>query len=150
MHLLAMALLTAAFGILDSTDRATTDEAKGMLRQFAQHYKEVGRAQAILHFDSGMRPYFDPNRDLYVVCMTANRRIAAYGPDPKLVGSPIDVLKDADGKPIGAGILKAGSAKAGGSFRFKGRNALSGKADQKVAVAQKFGNDVCAVVVSAS
>ena len=148
MGILAVALLTAAFTVLDAGDRATPEEARGMLKQFAQHYKEVGRNRAIADFDSGMRPYLDRDRDLYVVCLTPLRRISAYGPDPKLVGSAYDRLKDADGKPIGAAILKAGSAKAGGSVRFRARNALNGKVEAKVIYAQKFGSDICGVAVS--
>jgi len=147
MGILPIALLTAAFSVLDSGDLATPDEARGMLKQFAQHYKEVGRSRALMDFDSGMRPYFDPNRDLYVVCVTPLRRVAAYGPDPKLVGSPMDVLKDGEGKPLGAAILKAGSAKAGGSVPFKARSAATGKLEPRVLFAQKFGNDVCGVSV---
>ena len=147
MNVLPIALLLAAFPVLDAGDRATPEEAKGMLKQFAQHYKEVGRSRAISDFDSGMRPYFDPNRDLYVVCVTPLRRVAAYGPNPKLVGSPFEVLKDGEGKALGAAIFKAGSAKAGGSVPFKARNAATGKLEPWVIFAQKFGNDVCGVAV---
>jgi cytochrome c len=103
----------------------------------------VGRAKALADFNAGKAPFKD--RDLYVVCLAPNNTIAANGQFPKYVGSPVDVLKDAKGKPLGTEILKAGSAKEGGTVSFVMTNPVSGKMEPKVLFAQKFSDDVCGV-----
>ena len=136
---LAGTLLTPAV----AADRATPDEAKALLQKAAAHYKSVGRAKALADFNAGKAPFKD--RDLYVVCLAPNNTIAANGQFPKYVGSPVDVLKDSKGKPLGIEILKAGSAKDGGTVSFVMTNPVSGKMEPKVLFAQKFGDDVCGV-----
>jgi hypothetical protein len=57
------------------------------------------------------------------------------------------VLKDASGKPLGEAILKAGSAKGGGTVSYMMINPMTGKPEPKIVYAQKMGEDVCGVGV---
>jgi hypothetical protein len=126
-----------------AADRGTPDEAKALLQKAAAHYKSVGRTQALADFNSGKAPFKD--RDLYVVCVSSARTVAANGQFPQFVGSPIDVLKDAKGLPLGSEILRAGSEKGGGTVNYMMTSPVSHKAEPKVLFAQKFGDDVCGV-----
>jgi hypothetical protein len=141
--LLVVALASALISPATAADRATPDEAKALLQKAAAHYKSVGRAKALADFNAGKAPFKD--RDLYVVCLASNSTIAANGQFPKYVGSPVDVLKDSKGKPLGTEILKAGSAKEGGTVSFVMTNPVTGRMEPKVLFAQKFGDDVCGV-----
>ena len=143
MKTLAIMLLAAAPVAGLAADRGTPDEAKALLKKAAEHYRSAGRAKALADFSSGEKLYMD--RDLYVVCIAPDRKLAANGQFPMLIGTSVDVLKDADGKPLGTAIINAGSAKGGGSVSYMMRNPLSGRIEPKIMFAQKFGEDVCGV-----
>jgi cytochrome c len=124
-------------------DRGTPSEAKAMLVKAIAHYKAVGRKQALADFTGKKAPFVD--RDLYVFCMSPDRVIVANGGYPSFVGSSVDVLKDADGKPLGKALLDAGSREGGGSVEYAHINPVSHLPESKVAFVQKAGEDVCGV-----
>jgi len=62
---------------------------------------------ALADFNDRKTPFYD--RDLYVFCISADGRTSANGGFPQYVGTSVDALKDADGKPLGRRILEAGS-----------------------------------------
>src|SRR5712692_10372372 len=96
--LMAAALTLPVSGAFSAAARGTPDEAKAMLAKAVAHYKAVGRKQALADFTGKKPPFFD--RDLYVVCLAADHTVAANGAFPAYVGAAVDVLKDAEGKPI--------------------------------------------------
>ena len=69
----------------------------------------------------------------------------AYPTYPSFVGSSADILKDADGKPLGKAPLDAGSREGGGSVEYAHINPVSHLPGSKVAFVQKAGGDVCGV-----
>ena len=124
-------------------DRGTPAEAKAMLAKAAAHYKAVGRKQALADFNGKKAPFGD--RDLYVFCIGPDRTIVANGGYPSFVGMAVDVLKDADGKPLGKSLWDAGSRADGGSVEYPHINPVSHKPEPKVSFVEKMGEDVCGV-----
>src|SRR5947208_9991407 len=96
----------AASVLAFAAKRGTPAEAKAMLAKAVAHYKGVGRTQALADFNAKKPPFGD--RDLYVVCLAPNHTIAANGAFSSYVGQSVDLMKDADGKPLGKALWDAG------------------------------------------
>ncbi len=126
-----------------AVERGTPDEAKAMLAKAVAHYEKVGREQALADFSAKKLPFGD--RDLYVVCIGPDHTVVAHGALPKFVGSSSDVLKDADGKPLGKSLWDAAQAGGSGSVHYRWQNPMTGQIEQKVSFVQKAGSDVCLV-----
>ena len=128
-----------------AAERGTPDEAQAMLQAAAAHYQAVGRQRALADFSAGKAPF--RHRDLYVVCVSGDYRIAAHGAMPHVVGRSLDVLQDAEGKPLGPAFYDsaAKAAKGEGSLRYRMTNPSTGQAEQKVTFTRKLGSDVCGV-----
>lgn len=138
---LVLVLSLAAGSVWSAGDRGTPAEAKAVLAKAVEHYGAVGRKQALADFNVKKAPFGD--RDLYVVCIAPDHTIVANGGFPSFVGSSADVLKDADGKPLGKALLDAASGE--GSVKYRWLNPLSRKTEPKVSFVQKAGDDVCLV-----
>jgi cytochrome c len=126
-----------------AADRGTPAEAKAMLAKAAAHYKAVGRTQALADFNGKKAPFGD--RDLYVFCIGTDRKIVANGGYPSFVGMAADVLKDAEGKPLGKALWEAALHEGGGSVEYPLINPVSHKPESKVSYVEKMGDDVCGV-----
>ena len=141
LTLLAMSMVLPADVRAD--DRGTPAEAKAMLAKAVAHYKAVGRKQALADFTGKKAPFGD--RDLYVFCIGPDRLMVANGGYPSFVGMSVDVLKDADGKPLGKALWEMGSRDHGGSVEYPHINPVSHKPEPKVSFVEKMGDDVCGV-----
>src|SRR5712692_9412508 len=120
-----MALLAATISAapcLHAVDRGTPAEAKAMLAKAVAHYKEVGRTQALADFNTKKAPFGD--RDLYVVCQAPNHTIAANGAFSSYVGQSVDLMKDAEGKPLGKALWDTG-LKGEGSVQYRWINPMT-------------------------
>ena len=127
-----------------AAQRGTPAEAQALLKKAVDHYKAVGRKQALTDFTSKKAPFSD--RDLYVFCIGPDRIISAHGFVASYVGTSADaLLRDADGKPLGKAIFDAASGPTGGSVRYRFVNPVSGKTEPKVSFVEKVGTDVCGV-----
>jgi signal transduction histidine kinase len=124
-------------------DHGTPSEAKASLAKAIAHYKAVGRKQALTDFTARKAPFVD--RDLYVFCIGPDGVIVANGAYPSFVGTSADILKDADGKPLGKALLETGSREGGGSIEYAHINPVSHLPESKVSFVQKAGEDVCGV-----
>ena len=124
------------------SERGTPDEAKAMLEKAIEHYNSVGRKQALADFTGRNAPFYD--RDLYVFCINADGRTAANGGFPQYIGTSVDALKDADGKPLGRRILETGSS-GEGSIEYHWINPMTHQMEHKIAYVKKAGEDVCGV-----
>lgn len=125
------------------SERGTPAEAKTMLEKAIEHYKSVGRKQALADFTAKKAPFSD--RDLYVFCISSDGRTTANGGFPQYVGTSVDALKDADGKPLGRRILEAGSSNGEGSVVYRWINPVTHQMEHKTAFAKKAGEDICGV-----
>lgn len=125
-------------------DRGTADEAKALLQKAVEHYKQVGRDQAMKDFTGAKAPWVD--RDLYVACSNSKHILISNGRFPSYVGSSIDAIKDDQGKPFGQSSWDAASKGGVQSVEWKWFNPISGKLEPKVSFVQKVDEDVvCAV-----
>jgi hypothetical protein len=136
-----MAFLLAAGGGATST-RGTPDEAKAMLAKAAAHYKSAGRAQALKDFNAGKGPFRD--RDLYVFCIASDSMTVANGGFPQYVGTSVNTLKDAEGKPLGKRLIES-AEKGNGSVEYLWMNPMTKKMEWKISYTAKLGTDVCGV-----
>jgi signal transduction histidine kinase len=130
-------------GSVDAGERGTPAEAETMLKKAVAHYKETGRKQALADFTAKKAPFSD--RDLYVFCLGLDGVMSANGGFPSFVGANVDVLKDANGRPLGKALLEAGSREGGGSVEYPHINPVTHKPEPKVSFVQKVGDDVCGV-----
>ena len=114
-----------------------------MLAKAGEHYKAVGRQQALADFTGRKAPFYD--RDLYVFCLDVNGRTTANGGFPQYIGTSVDDLKDADGKPLGRRILEIAVSNGEGSVEYRWINPATRQMERKVAFAKKLGEDICGV-----
>jgi cytochrome c len=141
-----LALLLAAAGCAAAPpmERGTLEEASATLEAAAEHYDRVGRDRALADFTAKTAPFVD--RDLYVFCYGPDRLISAHGADAGLVGSPVDELRDVDGKALGTHIMEvAAGYPQGGLATYKWLNPATGQVELKVSVVRYVGEDVCGV-----
>jgi cytochrome c len=142
-----MLMVIAVTPPLFAADRGTPAEAKALLQKAAEHYKAVGRAQALQDFTGKKAPWVD--RDLYVFCIDSAHMTLANGSFPQYVGSTVDVLKSNDGKPLGQAAWDAVS-KGDGTVHYQWYNPVSGKMEPKTSFNQKVDDGVlCGVGVYA-
>ena len=125
-----------------SAQRGTPQEAKAMLAKAAAHYKSAGRAQALKDFNARSGPFID--RDLYVFCIASDAITVANGGFPQYVGTSVNALKDAQGKPLGKRLIES-AAKGNGSVEYMWMNPMTKKIEWKIAYTAKLGTDVCGV-----
>lgn len=123
--------------------RGTPAEAEAMLAKAVAHYEKAGRTQALADFTARKAPFAD--RDLYVFCFGADRKVVSHGGDAKQVGVVFDTLKDVDGKAFGTAIWDTGMKTGGGRVEYKWQNPVSGAVEPKVSFVRKAGADVCGV-----
>lgn len=84
--------------------------------------------------------------DLYVfVVDQRNRRYAAHGYNPRLIGVDFSTIKDPQGKPVGEPILKLMANAERGGYDYSWKNPVTGKIEDKHALVRKVGNYLVAV-----
>lgn len=125
------------------SEHGTQDEAKAMLQKAIEHYKTVGREQALKDFNGRVAPFFD--RDLYVVCMGADHIETANGGFPQYVGVSGDSLIDNNGVPVGKAVWDSATTDSVGSVDYHWTNPVNGQTEPKRLFFQKVGNEVCGV-----
>ena len=115
-----------------------------MLEKAVEHYRSVGRTQALADFTGRKPPFVD--RDLFVFRIGSHSsKLTAHGAFPQYVGRSVDVWKDADGKPLGKAIQDAASKSDEGSLHYQMINPTSGSVEPKLSFWKKLGEDVCGV-----
>ena len=142
-HPMLVAGLVVAVSVVQTPQRGTPAEAQAMLTKAIAHYEKVGRTQAFADFTAKKAPFAD--RDLYVFCFGADRKVTAHGGDPKQVGVVIDTLKDVDGKAVGTALWDASRKPEGGKVDYKWPNPVTKAVESKVSYVRKVGNDACGV-----
>jgi cytochrome c len=143
-HIIVPVVLFAlAAAALSAADRGTPAEAKAMLQKAVDHYKSVGRKQALADFNKKKAPFGD--RDLYVACFGADHRITANGGFPKLVGESADLIRDADGQSVGQEGWDLASKNGQATLRYSWMNPVTRKMEPKITFFTKVGDDVCGV-----
>lgn len=137
--LVAAGSLTLSTTLLASA-RGTPAEARAMLSKAVTHYSSAGRKQALADFTAGRSPFRD--RDLYVVCITSDHRIAANGAFPDFVGTSADALKDADGDLLGKALWDAATKEKAGSIQYRMINPMTRKVELKTTFYHRLADDL--------
>jgi hypothetical protein len=106
-----------------------------MLQKAVEHYKTVGRTQALADFNGRVAPFFD--RDLYVACIDSHLVQSANGGFPNLVGSSVE--------PLSRAAWDAASNHTINSIDYQWLNPASGVTEPKTFYYEKVGSDVCGV-----
>ena len=115
---------------LSAGDRGSAEEAKALLQKAAEHYKKVGRKQAMEDFTGKKSPWVD--RDLYVACMDSKHVIIANGSFPNVVGMSADLSKDHRGNPLGTGSWDAAAQGGIQTEEWNWHNPVTGKMEHKI------------------
>ncbi len=118
-----------------AVSHGTPDEAKSMLQKAVEHYKAVGRQQALTDFTGRVAPFFD--RDLYVACIDSNLVQSANGGFPALVGSSV--------QPLSRAAWDAAAENKIDSIDYPWINPATGNEQLKTFYYEKVGTDVCSV-----
>jgi signal transduction histidine kinase len=88
-----------------AAEYGTPDEARAMLDRVVEAIK-ADKSAALDKINKGDASFRD--RDLYAFCSGPDGIITAHPIQPDLVGKQLADIKDVDGFPVGAEIIKAG------------------------------------------
>ena len=128
-----------------AAERGTPEEAKALLTKAIEHYKQVGRKQALDDFNSQKAPWLD--RDLYVACLDSKHVLVANGGYPQYVGKTmLDWTKAKSGKPLGQALWDAASGGGTEIVEWIWLNPLSHVLENKAGLAQKADADIACTV----
>ncbi|HET9794981.1 MAG TPA: cache domain-containing protein [Thermoanaerobaculia bacterium] len=114
----------------------TEAEARALLDKAVALYRKEGAA-AIEAIGKPAGPFVQ--RDLYVVVIGPDKKIAADAAEPELVGSEIATLRDPLGKPW-ALLLQKQATEDGVVVDYEAKNPQTGKVEDKSAVGVRVGD----------
>src|SRR5262249_19580222 len=120
---LIVAAAFPAFAAEKRDARGTPAEAKAMLAKAVAYYKANGRAKALAEFNRNRPPFSD--RDLYVFCIGPDKKLVADGGYREYINQSADLLKDADGKPIGGAVWDIANKKGEGELHYNWLNPVT-------------------------
>ncbi|HEX2653481.1 MAG TPA: cache domain-containing protein [Xanthobacteraceae bacterium] len=133
--LTAIAVLAAAPAFAGRT----ADETKAFVEKAVAHVKEVGQEKAFKDFNPDGK-YVDG--ELYIFCLAADGTSVAHGGNANLIGKNLMSVKDPDGFPAIAEIIKLGLEKGEGWVDYKWPNPVSKKVEVKGTFVKKIDNNL--------
>jgi signal transduction histidine kinase len=137
---LAFALVSLSFaGASLAADQGTKEEAAAMVKKAVAYAKANGKDKLLTEVSNGSKGQFY-DRDLYVSVWSPDAKVLAHGANPKLVGTDVGDLKDADGKPFMKEILTKAAASDNGWVDYKWANPVSKEVQPKSAYFEKVGD----------
>lgn len=120
-------------------------DEKAALAQVVAHIKSVGRQQAFLDFTARRPPFYDGERQRYVVCVDQKRVVVAHGGFATYVGAS-GFFQDASGKVM-APLIWTAVTSGDGTLRYDVRSdETNNKLEKKSARFQRIKDDVCGIV----
>ena len=123
--------------------RATPEQARALRNQAVEALvkDETGTLKAINSLQGGFL-----QDDLYVFVVDLNtRRYVAHGTNLRLINTDFAKIKDPDGKPVGVPILKMMAEQDQGEYKYRWKNPMTGKVENKHAYVRKSGHFMVAV-----
>ncbi|MGR3887436.1 cache domain-containing protein [Pseudomonas sp. 1152_12] len=123
--------------------RATPEHARGLRDKAVEALlkDEAGTLKAINTLRGGF-----VQDDLYVFVVDLNTgRYVAHGTTPRLVNTDFRKVKDPDGKPVGEPILKLMANQDQGEYKYRWKNPVTEKVENKHAYLHKAGHFIVAV-----
>ncbi len=123
--------------------RATPEQARALRNKAVNALlkDEPGTLKAINSLQGGFL-----QDDLYVFVVDLNtQRYVAHGTNLRLVNTDFSKIKDPDGKPVGEPILKLMAEQAQGEYKYRWKNPVTDKIENKHAYVRKAGHFMVAV-----
>lgn len=123
--------------------RATPEQARALRNKAVEALvkDETGTLKAINSLQGGFL-----QDDLYVFVVDLNtRRYVAHGTNPRLINTDFAKIKDPDGKPVGVPILQMMAEQDQGEYKYRWKNPVTGKVENKHAYVRKSGHFMVAV-----
>jgi signal transduction histidine kinase len=123
--------------------RATPEQARALRNKAVDALvkDEAGTLKAINSLQGGFL-----QDDLYVFVVDLNtKRYMAHGTNLRLINTDFSKIKDPDGKPVGEPILKLMSEQDQGEYKYRWKNPVTGKVENKHAYLRKSGHYMVAV-----
>jgi cytochrome c len=123
--------------------RATPEQARALRNKAVNALvkDEAGTLKAINSLQGGFL-----QDDLYVFVVDLNtERYVAHGTTLRLINTDFGKIKDPDGKPVGEPILKLMAEQDQGEYKYRWKNPVTGKVENKHAYLRKSGHYMVAV-----
>jgi cytochrome c len=123
--------------------RATPEQARALRNKAVDALvkDEAGTLKAINSLQGGFL-----QDDLYVFVVDLNtKRYVAHGTNLRLINTDFSKIKDPDGKPVGEPILKLMAEQDQGEYKYRWKNPVTGKVENKHAYLRKSGHFMVAV-----
>ena len=123
--------------------RATPEQARALRNKAVDALvkDEAGTLKAINSLQGGFL-----QDDLYVFVVDLNTgRYVAHGTNLRLINTDFSKIKDPDGKPVGEPILKLMAEQDQGEYKYRWKNPVTGKVENKHAYLRKSGHYMVAV-----
>ena len=123
--------------------RATPEQARALRNKAVDALvkDETGTLKAINSLQGGFL-----QDDLYVFVVDLNtRRYVAHGTNLRLINTDFAKIKDPDGKPVGVPILQMMAEQDQGEYKYRWKNPVTGKVENKHAYVRKSGHFMVAV-----
>ena len=123
--------------------RATPEQARALRNRAVEALvkDEAGTLKAINSLQGGFL-----QDDLYVFVVDLNtRRYVAHGTNLRLINTDFAKIKDPDGKPVGVPILQMMAEQDQGEYKYRWKNPVTGKVENKHAYVRKSGHFMVAV-----
>jgi cytochrome c len=123
--------------------RATPEQARALRNKAVDALvkDEAGTLKAINSLQGGFL-----QDDLYVFVVDLNtKRYVAHGTNLRLINTDFSKIKDPDGKPVGEPILKLMTEQDQGEYKYRWKNPVTGKVENKHAYLRKSGHFMVAV-----
>ena len=123
--------------------RATPEQARALRNKAVEALvkDETGTLKAINSLQGGFL-----QDDLYVFVVDLNtRRYVAHGTNLRLINTDFAKIKDPDGKPVGVPILQMMAEQDQGEYKYRWKNPVTGKVENKHAYVRKSGHFMFAV-----
>lgn len=123
--------------------RATPEQARALRNKAAKALvaDETGTLEAINSLQGGFL-----QDDLYVFVVDLDtQRYVAHGTNLRLINTDFAKIKDPDGKPVGEPILKLMAEQDQGEYKYRWKNPVTDKVENKHAYVRKVGHYMVAV-----
>ncbi|AZF41607.1 Cytochrome c [Pseudomonas sp. R1-43-08] len=123
--------------------RATPEQARALRNKAVNALvkDEAGTLKAINSLQGGFL-----QDDLYVFVVDLDtRRYVAHGTNLRLINTDFAKVKDPDGKPVGEPILQLMTEQDQGEYKYRWKNPVTGKVENKHAYLRKAGRFMVAV-----
>ncbi|NWC90837.1 MULTISPECIES: cache domain-containing protein [unclassified Pseudomonas] len=123
--------------------RATPEHARALRNKAVKALEkdQAGTLKAINDMQGGFL-----QDDLYVFVVDLDtHRYVAHGTNPRLVNTDFSKIKDPDGKPVGEPILAVMAEQDQGEYKYRWKNPVTGKVENKHAYLRKAGHFMVAV-----